>query len=279
MTSTPPGPPPGFPPEQGGWSPPPPQPGSGYGPPPAPTYSPTPTYQPPSGPGPGPSSSYGNGYSGSPGPQGPPPAPSNPSFDGFSIAGFVLSIPGCALFGLIFSIIGIVRTKGGAYRGRGLAIAGLIISILWMLFWIVLWILSALSGPLLTAGSSGNIVVDPPNSTDVNDLSAGDCLATTPTGRVTNVRTIPCDAPHMAQVVSTFDLPSGSFPGETQVEQQSEEGCEERLATSVESDIADGDLELYYYHPDRTGWNRGDRGVVCVVSSSTGLLDKVLPTG
>jgi hypothetical protein len=53
---------------------------------------------------------------------------------GMAIAGFVLSFF-CGLLGLIFSCIGYSECKnsGGAVTGQGLAIAGIIISILSML--------------------------------------------------------------------------------------------------------------------------------------------------
>lgn len=58
------------------------------------------------------------------------PAP----MSGMAVAGFVSSVIVCCpvlspLLGLIFSLVGLSQTKGGVRRGRGLAIAGLIISI------------------------------------------------------------------------------------------------------------------------------------------------------
>ena len=54
------------------------------------------------------------------------------SYSGMAIAGFVLSflIP---ILGIIFSAIGLSQCSNGR-KGRGLAIAGLVISIMWMLF-------------------------------------------------------------------------------------------------------------------------------------------------
>ncbi len=85
-----------------------------------------------------------------PQPPAPPPAqPAAPQQDAFdaemtptgpapmsamAITGFVSSLIVCCpvlspLLGLIFSLVGLSQTKGGVRRGRGLAIAGLIISI------------------------------------------------------------------------------------------------------------------------------------------------------
>ncbi len=59
------------------------------------------------------------------------PAP----MSGMAVAGFVSSVIFCCpvlspLLGLIFSLVGLMQTKGGMRRGRGLAIAGVIIALL-----------------------------------------------------------------------------------------------------------------------------------------------------
>ena len=76
-----------------------------------------------------------------------PPAPPQDAFDAemtptgpapmsvMAIVGFVSSLMICCpvlspLLGLIFSLVGLSQTKGGARRGRGLAIAGLIIALI-----------------------------------------------------------------------------------------------------------------------------------------------------
>ncbi len=60
-------------------------------------------------------------------PQGPP------RMSAAAVTGFVLSFLGCtgvaAVLGLIFGIVGIVKTKDGRRRGRGLAIAAIPISV------------------------------------------------------------------------------------------------------------------------------------------------------
>jgi hypothetical protein len=77
------------------------------------------------------------------------------STNGMAIAGFLFSLLGipccwCCLFpflGLIFSIIGVAQTSGNSSQGgRGLAIAGLIISLLTLLALIILWIVGAITG-------------------------------------------------------------------------------------------------------------------------------------
>ena len=67
-------------------------------------------------------------------------APMPTRTSGMAIAGFVLSFF-CSLLGLIFSCIGYSECKksGGSVTGEGLAIAGIIISILGFLLSIIWW--------------------------------------------------------------------------------------------------------------------------------------------
>lgn len=78
---------------------------------------------PPQPPGSYPPAPPGYGY-------GQPPAATGTN--GMAIAGFVLAFF-CSLLGLIFSIIGLNQTKARNQSGRGLAIAGIVISILGIL--------------------------------------------------------------------------------------------------------------------------------------------------
>ena len=62
------------------------------------------------------------------------PADSDAAFDWASIVGFVTGVlgwfvPGLWLLGIIFGAIGMKRTKDGSLRGRGLAVAGLILGL------------------------------------------------------------------------------------------------------------------------------------------------------
>lgn len=69
-------------------------------------------------------------------------------YSGHAIAGFVLSILGmstfgivCAILGVVFSSLGIRETLDGENRGKGLSIAGLVISIVAVLYNIAMLVL------------------------------------------------------------------------------------------------------------------------------------------
>jgi hypothetical protein len=136
--------------------PPPPPPGDQ--PPPPPSLPSYPQYAAqPYGPGPLPAAPpIGYAY-------GQPVAPKN---SGMAIAGFVLSVVGaipCFWFwflqipgylGVIFSMIGMKATKGGLRKGRGLAIAGLVVGLVVTLFAIGMTVFVYTSDNCVTDGLS-----------------------------------------------------------------------------------------------------------------------------
>jgi hypothetical protein len=77
---------------------------------------------------------YGGGPAGGPPPYGQPPQqPATPSgTNSFALAGLICSIIAWPL-GLVFSIIGLVQTRKSGQNGKGLAISGLVISMIFAL--------------------------------------------------------------------------------------------------------------------------------------------------
>jgi hypothetical protein len=67
------------------------------------------------------------GYQGYPGYSTVPPP--RPGTSGWAIAGFILSILAAPL-GLILSIVGLIHASSGGRKGKGLAISGIVISLL-----------------------------------------------------------------------------------------------------------------------------------------------------
>jgi hypothetical protein len=112
------------------------QPAPGGPPPGPPPAAPTP---PPFAP-PGPPPQFGAPQAGwgQPPSYGAQPQSASPHWSGMAIAGFIVAFF-CGILGLVFSIIGYRECKAsqGAVQGEGLAMAGIIISVLNMLVGIV----------------------------------------------------------------------------------------------------------------------------------------------
>ncbi len=84
--------------------------------------------------------SYAAGAPAAAGPYAPNPYQVQPRrTSGMAIAGFVLALVSCSILGLIFSIIGYNECKrsNGQVEGQGLALAGIIISIVWLALGII----------------------------------------------------------------------------------------------------------------------------------------------
>jgi hypothetical protein len=207
------------------------------------------------------------------GPYGSPAygAPQPPT-DGVSIGALVTGVLGMALIPLGLGIAGIVRTSGGKRRGKGLAIAGLVLGVLSTIVWgfVVAGLMFVATnqdafGESLQEGLSEaleeqtgtNLVVG--NCFEAPaDLTSGDPL-----------QAVDCAEPHSSEVVGVLELADGDFPGLDAVVTQAEAGCLEQFASYVGVEYAESTLNVVYFHPTEVSWTLGDRKVIC----GAGMMD------
>ncbi|NHA69894.1 DUF4190 domain-containing protein [Phycicoccus flavus] len=188
----------------------------------------------------------------------PPGGPQHGGTNGFAIASLVLGLLGVILLSVVFGIVALQQIRRRGQDGRGLAIAGLVLSALWLL------VIAAGVAFAITTGATrdGDGGVANAGRVPATSLEVGDCLD----GRledsqsVTSLPAVPCTEPHGAEVFALFDLPDGEFPGAEEVKRLAEAGCEDRVTV----DLADTDASLYFLHPNAPAWRRGDHEVVCV---------------
>lgn len=240
----PPGPPPDQPPP--GSYPPPPPPGSypPYPPPPPPpppgSYPPPPQHYPPPG-------QY---------------APPTPGTNWWAVISLIFGLIGGVLISVVCGIIGLNRAKKG-HGGRGMAIAGLVLSALWAVGIVVL------VAALLIFGKG---------SVSANEVKTGDCLEELPaSGLVITVDTAPCSEPHTGEIFSVMTMPDGDFPGTFAIEEYQNKCAPELAAYSPEA-VEDPDVGLFVLFPSEDSWAQGDRTVTCIATSDsprTGTLKKV----
>ena len=101
-------------------------------------------------------------------------------------------------------------------------------------------------------------------------LRPGECVNTAANGLSATVRS--CATPHDAEVFATFTLQAGAWPGAAAVQQDAGSGCETRLSSYLNPQLATADLTQEYIYPDRAAWQAGERTVVCEVSAVSGKL-------
>lgn len=194
-----------------------------------------------------------------------------PGWNGFAIASLIFGICGGLLFSTIFGIVALVQIKRRGGRGKGMAIAGLVLTGLW----IAMIAVGGVAAYLDSAKRDSSGRVTDPGTIQLTSLKTGDCINMTGLKEgteVSEVPAVPCGQAHDAEVYATFKLTGTSFPGDTEAARLAEEGCDSRLTTFLPSEAARDKLEIYYLHPVKSGWARGDHSVTCLATSTTGKL-------
>jgi hypothetical protein len=260
-------PPPSGPGPQGVWNQPP---AGGAWPPPAGVGGyPEPGY----GPGPGgyPEPAYGPGPGGYPPPGGYPgpgyPPPQKPGTNGFAIAALIFGIIGGVLLGFIFGFIALSQTKRTGQNGRGMAIAGIVLSAMWTIGIILAIILAAATAAKRDDGGT----VRQGGDISATALQVGDCVNDLKNStNVLSLPGVPCTQPHEGEVFAVFDLPAGDYPGTAAVDEQVTKECTDRIEAYSPSAARDPGVGLFSVYPLEQNWNRGDRQVVCIATAATG---------
>lgn len=185
-------------------------------------------------------------YQGGPGqPYYPPPRRTN----WWAVVSLIFGVIGGVLISLVCGIVGLAKAK--QYQsGRGMAIAGIVLSVLWSIGIVVIIIVAAVND-------------DTVNATNVK---LGDCLAEIPGGeRVASVKTVSCDQPHAGEVFAVLTMRDGDFPGQAAVEAYHEKCSPELQRYSPES-MTDDSVQLYVLYPTAETWEDGDRTVTCIAT-------------
>lgn len=214
---------------------------------------------------------YGGGGAGAYGaPQGGGFQGQPPKTDGVSVASFVLSLLCCTgLVGLILGFVGLSRTKGGKRKGRGFAIAGIVLGLLGTIALVVTIILAA------TGGLKSLL------PTAVNDLKDGQCITADglaeDDGAVTDIKVVGCDERHDGQVIGTKKLTSSEA---ADYDFNSQEGIIENCTPMLDEGESALVIDPQYYLIALTQEEKPSSGdqVACIITLRNGdPLDKKLP--
>lgn len=172
-----------------------------------------------------------------------------PRTNGWAIVSLIFGVLGGILISVVCGIVALNRSR--EYGGRGMAIAGLVLSGMWTAGAIMLVALGAILG----AGT-----------TSVDRLAVGDCLAGLPTeDTVLTVDTARCDEVHAAEVFAVLTLPDGKFPGRL-ADDEALDRCGPALADYAPAAVDDASLRLNTIQPSRESWDTGDRELICIAT-------------
>jgi Septum formation len=83
---------------------------------------------------------------------------------------------------------------------------------------------------------------------------------------------VSCAQPHDAEVFAAFTLPAAAWPGASAVGEDASNGCESRLGSYIDPQLATAGLTQEYVYPNQAAWQAGERTVVCEISEANGQL-------
>lgn len=205
---------------------------------------------------------------------GGPPVPPQPS-NTLAIIALILAVLPCGITwiaAIVLAIIVLSRVKKGTARGSGLAIAALVIS--------VLWLIAAAVGTVLVV----NEVTKYDAARDANEgkistdmIKQGDCFSELPDGEeIRTVLIIPCEKEHAGEVYAVFSIDPEKGASQNDIYDLAEDGCSSRFQDFIGVSARETELEFSLIAPDKDAVDLDD-DVACYVyapgETSTGSLE------
>jgi hypothetical protein len=193
----------------------------------------------------------------------------NRYWNGLAIASFVLGILPGSLIAVGLGIGALIQIWRGGGKGRWMAIVGIVLGALWTVF--------------LTVGIPADAQDDEPTppvavKRDLTTLKAGDCTALLPAGWVGEVPVIDCAKPHRDEVYAVLTLSGSKYPGDTEVENQADELCNDKLDLMLTDDAElPVGTDIYSLTPKRFLWATGERSLTCLIELPKDYSGRQLP--
>ena len=218
----------------------------------------------------------------------------------FAVASLILGVLGVtvigALGGIVLGVLALRQIRRTMERGRGMAIAGIVLSVLWLVLIGAYFALHSTSGskspsppPASTGhGSSptptpSSVASHAPLSTNVFSLKPGQCFQNPPASQtvlgVTYVTVVTCSTPHNAQAFVQFTATGTSYPGAAALRRQADTGCHARVQKNVRTSKITNSMTLHYLFPLKSSWTSGHKTITCmIVAAKPNLKTSLLRT-
>jgi hypothetical protein len=169
------------------------------------------------------------------------------------------------LIGMIVSVVLAImvlsRSRDGRNHGKGMAIGGLVGVGVWIVVLIAALAIHGFSSAQRDA--SGHLTRG--GDVTINGLRVGDCGTKELSGITRTVHVVPCSQAHVFEVLATFQMPDGPYPGDDQVKRLAIGGCVKR-AGRIPALKGRTDLHLTYLHPISSTWSI-QKTVVCMANT------------
>lgn len=219
-------------------------------------YQPAGYYPPP------PAAGYPSTYGG-PAPYGslyPYPVPTRRRTDGFSIASLILGALSAIPLAVVFGIVGLVRTKAHARRGRWMAVLGLVLALGWTV--VVVSVVVARHAGQASRASDGSVTKA--GTISPYDIRVGDCTTMhSGTTKIHSITVVPCSQLHNAQAFGDVTATDASYPGPAALQQESVNLCLPKARAFLGVTVSG--LGLGAFYPSSAAWHDGSRTLHCVL--------------
>jgi hypothetical protein len=173
--------------------------------------------------------------------------------NGWAIAAFVLGILGGTILSVIFAVVALFQIHDRRQRGRGLAIAALVISAAWIAI-----ITSVIAYGISTQGKTVH----------ATELTTGDCIKDGYESELpTWVKRVRCDRPHHGEVFAVLTVTDATtYPGEELLNARGDK-CGPTFFDYAPNSPEGPTFRVAVAYPSVDGWANGERSVVCVAMS------------
>ena len=163
----------------------------------------------------------------------------------------------CFPAAIVLGIIALVQLKSSHDSGKGLAVAGLVISGVWVAA-ITTFVGFGLAGAFDDSVYTGTV-------SQAGTTTVGECMVSSSDLEANLV--VPCARPHDQEVYLVGRLPSGAYLGDEAVDDLADGMCRRGFSAYVGTDYDDSDHDYAFYAPDYDEWVDGEeRRVVCVIT-------------
>ncbi|WP_051786672.1 MULTISPECIES: DUF4190 domain-containing protein [Streptomyces] len=222
-------------------------------------------------PAPGPYTSpgmpYAYGQPGMPGavPYGQPRRSTNGLAVGSLVSGIVCCLPP---LGLVLGLIALPQIRKKDQAGKGLAIAGIVLSAVSCLLLVV----GLVTGGIGSAWDGFKEGVDEASrSKSPASLRTGQCFLDDDKLEdfATEVEVVDCDLAHDGEATGRFKITGfDKWPGDDALDEVAEKRCDTiNTAYALDTWAVPTDVWTYYYLPSSQTWRGGDRTVICAYAT------------
>ncbi|MFD8081542.1 DUF4190 domain-containing protein [Kitasatospora sp. NPDC059722] len=196
-------------------------------------------------------------------------------WSGYAITSLVAGVLGVACFlwvaGLAFGIAALRGIPRRNQRGRGLAVAGIVLSALWALSFAVAAALGAFGHPLVPVRSAR---AEPSGTVSEFGLRRGDCFETPDAATSkdrTRVRPVSCAERHSGEVFAVATADDPSYPGPYPLQRETTKACEaQRNAYAMDTWALPRSVRVHDYLPDEQSWESSGHRIVCWFADDEG---------